>query len=143
MKLKKTIGLVGLLFLLGMVQDATAELPLPGRYKGSLTVLRILFGRTEDEVAIETETVYQAVARIDADGYIRIVYSGDQPAIFGKLAENPDRIDVEIGSYTGVEWTARKLNFGIVGNGTTLTGPEGQTVRHAVHYLTKLTRVGK
>lgn len=129
----KTTRIIGLLLALGMcafLSNASAELPKPGEYKGTLTITKVMGDRNVDDPGPEmtVKTVFKATARVDADGYIRVTYSGDRAPIFGRFVDNADpNVDLlssNSGPFDAV-LDARKIEFStatVVG----LIAPDGQ-----------------
>lgn len=146
MRVPRTLGwIVALLALgLGAVPSALAELPKAGMYKGTLTIVRTVRGPSQDSVPLESKVSFKAVARVDAEGYVRIIYTGDRDPIYGKLVETgTDAISLAVnGGYYSAANTARGFSV-LVQGGDTLEGPDANTAIYDVQYVTKLVRTGK
>jgi hypothetical protein len=104
----KTTATIGLLLALGMgafISNASAEFPKPGEYKGTLTITKIMGDRNGivPGPPIIVKTVLKASARLDAEGYLRVVYSGDRGPIFGRL--RPSNVfTVKLGEPAGLHF---------------------------------------
>jgi hypothetical protein len=144
MKAVHTTGLMALMALgvSAFLPDAVADLPQPGEYKGTLTIVRTIGGRTEGEPDVVSKTVYKATARVDAEGYVRIAYAGNEDPLFGQLNDETDTLTLRDQLIT-VEMTLKRLSFTIPDPPSEILGPFEQSVPLAVTATTKLTRVGK
>ena len=138
-----------MLLALGMgafLSNASADLPKPGEYKGTLTITKTMSDREFGDAgpAIVIKTVFKASARVDAAGFLRVVYSGDREPIFGRFQDRPDP-DSDLlhlaGSYLDAVLGARTIEFSTSTIGP-LAGPEDQ-VTLTTEIRTKLRRVGK
>src|SRR5262245_36119046 len=137
----QTRGLIVTLALGTFLPVAVAELPQTGEYKGSLTVIREVAGPTKNP---KVTTTFKAVARVETDGQIRIVYSGDRDPIFGKLREDGANTVLDLDNNTkAVETTARTFRLEYSSPQDDIAGPNGSTMLYQIFYITKLRRVGK
>jgi hypothetical protein len=144
----KTTQTLGLLLALGMgafISNASADLPKPGKYKGTLTITKTMEDRVAGGPVLTMTTVFKATARVDSSGFIRVFYSGDRDPLFGKLVDRPDpESDLleTTESFFNDLFGARKIEFYQFGGGT-LAGPDAQLVDYLYQFTTRLRRVGK
>lgn len=145
----KTTGIIGLLLALGMgafLSNASADLPKPGVYKGTLTITKTIGDRNvvDPGPPMVVKTVVKATARVDAEGFIRVTFSGDRDPIFGKLEDFEDPNEDALTSSGGVFGAlldSRRIEF-FTSTINGLVGPEGQSVSLSTEIITKLRRVG-
>lgn len=144
MKLSQTTGFVASLALgIGaFLPDAAAELPLPGEYKGTLTIVRTISGRAAGDPDVVSKTVYKATGRVDGEGYVRIAYVGDQAPLFGQLNDASKTLTLRDELFTA-EMFAKRFSFTMPSPPAEILGPFDQSVPLAVNATTKMTRVGK
>lgn len=137
------------LMVLGLsatLPSASAELPKPGEYKGKLTVIRTVNGQSAEDPPLENKTTFKAIARVDASGYVRIIYAGDRDPLFGRLIAAGIGGSLVLANefgYTPVSATTNTLSVLVPGPTETLTGPNAEAVTYTLQYVTKLTRVRK
>jgi len=146
MKTTVKIGLLLAPALGAFILNASAELPNPGLYKGTLTITKTMSDRNvaglEPEMTVKT--VFKATARVDADGYIRVTYVGDRAPIFGRFVDNEDPNADLLSSNSGpfdAVLDARKIEFSTA-TVAGLIAPDGQGVELFTEVITKLRRVG-
>ena len=141
----KTTRIIGLLLALGIsafISNASAELPKPGEYKGTLTITKTMNDQEIKDAGppIILKTVFKATARVDAQGFFRIVYSGDHPSIFGQFES--DKLLTGNFTFEGVVLGARTIEFSTF-MAQNLFGPNNTQVAAVTDIVTKLKWVTK
>src|SRR5262245_16798713 len=97
-RVPRTRGLIAALVVLGVssaLLDAVAELPKAGKYTGTVTVSRVFNGPGVREPLLHT-LKYKALARVDADGYVRVSFTGGPEPVFGKLVESGSTLSLAV-----------------------------------------------
>ena len=126
-----------------ILPDAAAELPKPGAYKGTLTVVRVTSGRMVGDPDVTTKQTFQVVARIDSTNYARIAYKGGLEPLLGLFVETAGNVQLAVGGEAfPTQVMGSRLSFSNSVSGNVL-GPGDESVLQVIQYTTKLTRVGK
>jgi hypothetical protein len=143
----KTTETLGLLLALGMcafISNASAELPKPGEYKGTLTIIKTMKDRSLAEgPPVIVKTVVRASARVDAEGYIRVVFADDRDPILGVFSENESLFLLSVSSEVPVSIDTRTIVFETPSISREFLTGALDTVPFTIEFTTKLKRVGK
>ena len=143
----KTTVIIGLLLALGsssFVSNASADLPTPGLYKGVLTITKTMKNRPLAEgPPVIVKTVVKASARVDAEGFIRVVYADDREPILGVFTENESDMFFASSGNIPVSYDARTIEFDGTSTSKDFFTATLDPVAFTIEVTTKLKRVGK
>lgn len=132
--------------LLWFRAPATAALPPAGEYKGALIINRWINNPSGGDHILDYQKSYKATARIDANGYVRIVHKSPSflPLVGRVQQETNGTLRFVSDTYSGfVEQKKGVFEFSLGRHSGVVPGPDDTKFDVEFFMLVRLKKVGK